>query len=100
MRRPLVAFGLSLVMPMFVLCQAPHRVAIRAGRLIDGKSDKPLEDLLIVIEGGEIASVVEGGSAPAGVDVMDLSRATVLHDFIDTHAHVLLQAHVTAEEYD
>src|ERR1700674_2894558 len=100
MRRPLVAFGLSLVMPMFALCQAPHRVAIRAGRLIDGKSDKPLENVLIVIEGDKIASVVAGGRAPAGVDVMDLSRATVLPGFIDTHTHVLLQGDITAEEYD
>src|SRR6202795_5376126 len=100
MLRSLVAFGLSLVMPVFALCQAPHRVAIRAGRLIDGKSDKPLENVLIVIEGDKIASVVAGGSAPAGVDVMDLSRATVLPGFIDTHTHVLLQGDITAEEYD
>src|SRR5437016_3026137 len=91
MRRLLIAFGLSLVMSMFALCQTPHRVAILAGKLIDGKSDKPLEKVLIVIEGDKIASVVAGGSAPAGVEVIDLSKATVLPGFIDTHTHVLLQ---------
>src|ERR1700676_4228618 len=100
MRRFLIAFGLSLVMPMLALCQTPHRVAIRAGKLIDGKSDKPLENVLIVIEGDKIASVVAGGSAPAGVEVIDLSKATVLPGFIDTHTHVLLQGDITAEEYD
>src|SRR2546425_7008143 len=100
MRRLLIAFGLSLVMSMLALGQTPHRVAILAGKLIDGKSDKPLEKVLIVIEGDKIASVVAGGSAPAGVEVIDLSKATVLPGFIDTHTHVLLQGDITAEEYD
>src|SRR5467141_3024985 len=98
--RLLIAFGLSLVMSMLALCQTPHRVAILAGKLIDGKSGKPLENVLIVIEGDKIASVVAGGSAPAGVEVIDLSKATVLPGFIDTHTHVLLQGDITAEEYD
>ena len=100
MRRLLIAFGLSLVMSMLAFCQTPHRVAILAGKLIDGKSDKLLENVLIVIEGDKIASVVAGGSAPAGVEVIDLSKATVLPGFIDTHTHVLLQGDITAEEYD
>src|SRR2546422_2588213 len=86
-------------MSMLAVCQTPHRVAIRAGKLIDGKSDKPLENVLIVIEGDKIASVVAGGSAPAGADLIDLSKATVLPGFMDVHTHVLLQGDITAEEY-
>src|SRR6266403_2154274 len=100
MRRLLIAFGLSLVMSMLALCQTPHRVAILAGKLIDGKSDKPLEKVLIVIAGDKIASVVAGGSPPAGMELIDLSKATALPGFIDTHTHVLLQGDITAEEYD
>ena len=100
MRRIFVAFGLSLVIPILAISQITHRVAIRAGKLIDGKSEKPLENALIVIEGDRIASVVAGGSAPASVDVINLSKATVLPGFIDTHTHVLLQGDITAEEYD
>ena len=100
MRRLLLASVLSFVIPVIALCQTSHRVAIRAGKLIDGKSEKVVENIMIVVEGDKIASVTAGGSAPAGVEVIDLSKATVLPGFIDTHTHVLLQGDITAEEYD
>jgi imidazolonepropionase-like amidohydrolase len=100
MRRYLALVLSSLVIPALVVAQAPHRVAIRAGKLIDGKSDKPLENALIVIAGDEIVSVSAGGNPPAGAEVIDLSKAAVLPGFIDTHTHVLLQGDITAEEYD
>jgi imidazolonepropionase-like amidohydrolase len=78
----------------------PKRVAIRAGHLIDGKSDKPLDNALILIEGDKIVSVSPGGVAPAGVEVIDLSKTTVLPGFIDLHTHVLLNGDITAEDYD
>src|SRR5208337_2646502 len=78
----------------------PKKIAIRAGRLIDGKSDTVITNALILIEGDKIVSVTPGGTAPAGVEVIDLSRATVLPGFVDAHTHVLLQGDVTAEDYD
>ena len=80
--------------------QAPKRIAIRAGRLIDGKSEKPLENPLILVEGDRIASVTVHGNAPAGVQVIDLGNATVLPGFIDAHTHLLLHGDTTPEEYD
>ncbi len=78
---------------------AAKRLAIRAGSLINGKSDTAIPNALIVIEDGKITSVTPGGSPPAGVDVIDLSKATVLPGLIDAHTHILLQGDVTMEDY-
>ena len=78
----------------------PKKIAIRAGRLIDGKSDTPIFNALILIESDKIASVTPGGTPPAGAELIDLSRATVLPGFADVHTHVLLQGDITAADYD
>lgn len=66
---------------------------LRAGTLIDGKSDKPRTNQVIVIRGNHIESVGDAGSAriPEGATVVDLSRETVLPGLIDSHTHIFLQ---------
>ena len=66
---------------------------IRAGTLIDGKSDKPRANQVIVIRGNRIESVSDASSAkiPAGAAEIDLSRQTVLPGLIDSHTHIFLQ---------
>jgi imidazolonepropionase-like amidohydrolase len=67
--------------------------ALRAGTLIDGKSDQPRHNQVIMIRGNRIESVGDATSTqiPAGVTTIDLSRATVLPGLTDSHTHIFLQ---------
>jgi imidazolonepropionase-like amidohydrolase len=77
----------------------PPVTVIRAGTLIDGKSDKPRRDQVIVIRGNRIESVSDAASAkvPAGAAVIDLSKETVLPGLIDSHTHIFLQGEDPAQ---
>ena len=62
-------------------------VAVRAGRMIDVRSGKVSTNVFIVIAKDRIVRVAD--SAPVGVNVIDLSKYTVVPGLIDSHAHVL-----------
>lgn len=72
---------------------------IRAGWVIDGKSNEAKRDQAIVIRGNRIVSVsgASNFTAPAGAKTIDLSSATVLPGMIDAHTHLFLQGEDPAE---
>jgi imidazolonepropionase-like amidohydrolase len=77
-------------------------IFIKAGRLIDTKNGKVLENQGIIVEGTKIKAVsaLKDLPIPSGAKVVDLSNATVLPGLADCHTHVLLQGDITAEDYD
>jgi len=62
---------------------------IYAGRLIDGESDRAVNDVTIRVDGGVISSVERGFSDANANDVtIDLRNQTVLPGLMDTHVHL------------
>jgi imidazolonepropionase-like amidohydrolase len=79
-------------------------VLIKAGRLLDVRSGRVLENQGILIENDRIKAVGPFDSRLAlphpSARILDLSKATVLPGLSDTHTHILLQGDITAEDYD
>ena len=95
----LAASGLLLAQDKGATPQLKSFTVIRAGTLIDGKSETPRHDQVIVIRGHLIDSVSDaaGAKIPQGAAVIDLSKETVLPGLIDSHTHIFLQGEDPAE---
>lgn len=101
------ACTLALALPLIVSLPAVGQSAprseavtvIRAGTLIDGRSQAARRDQVIVVRGNRIEAVGDAASTkiPEGATAIDLSRATVLPGLIDSHTHIFLQGEDPAE---
>src|SRR5258707_3220634 len=91
--------AVTVVVPVLSQTMPPAVIVIRAGVLIDGNSDQPRRDQVIVVRGNRIESVSDAASAkiPAGASTIDLSHATVLPGLIDSHTHIFLQGEDPAQ---
>jgi imidazolonepropionase-like amidohydrolase len=81
----------------------PATRLIKAGRLIDGRSNQAAPNVGILVEGERIKTVgpLAQVQAQAGnAEVIDLTSMTVLPGLIDTHTHLLLQGDITSQEYE
>jgi imidazolonepropionase-like amidohydrolase len=75
----------------FTSAQTPEKpgVAIRCGKLLDVKSGNLIQNAIILIQGERIKEVGTNVTIPAGTQIIDLSKATVLPGLIDCHTHLL-----------
>src|SRR5664279_4230563 len=78
---------------------APQVTVIRAGMLIDPRTNEPKHNQVIVVCGDKIGSVGDAASTqvPAGAKVIDLSNVTVLPGLIESHTHIFLQGEDPAQ---
>jgi len=95
---PLCLVVATLAAPLPARSQgvAPHRFAVHAAHLIDGRSAVARGASWVVVSGDTIESIAS--SAPAGLAVVDLGDATLLPGIIDCHTH--LTARVGLSPYD
>jgi imidazolonepropionase-like amidohydrolase len=70
------------------MAQPRPDTVIHAGRLIDGVAKAPRERVSILITTDRIIGIQDGFATPQGARIIDLSRATVLPGFIDSHTHI------------
>jgi len=65
-------------------------IAIKAGKLIDGMGNAPLENAVVLVDGEKITQVGPAGavSIPPDAQIIDASGKTVMPGLIDAHVHV------------
>jgi imidazolonepropionase-like amidohydrolase len=85
-RTAMVVLGALLGIAASTACAKDQ--VIHAGHLLDGVGKSPRNQVSILIHDDRITGVEAGYIAPAGVEVIDLSTATVLPGLIDAHVHI------------
>ena len=70
--------------------QAPKRIVVHAGKLLDVNTGNTLSDQAIVIEGDKIVSVgpISSAKLTGAEQRIELGNATVLPGMIDAHTHL------------
>src|SRR5215472_9638410 len=75
----------------------PQKTYIHAGHMLDVKTGRTADNVLITIEAGKIVSI-GSGSAPSDGNVINLPNATLLPGLIDAHTHLTMDPNFGYQE--
>jgi imidazolonepropionase-like amidohydrolase len=105
MRRTLSALSLIFA-ALLVLGAAPAPtgpvLALVGGRLIDGFGGRPIENSVVIVEGGRIKAVGRIGevAVPEGAQVISTEGMSVLPGLWDMHVHLMIVGHGDYDHWD
>ncbi len=79
-------------MPSAEQAQAPQRYLLRPQGVFDAESGAVREGLAVLVRGARIETIGPASTmtVPAGTEMIDLPRTTLMPGLVDAHSHVLL----------
>jgi imidazolonepropionase-like amidohydrolase len=103
---PVAIILLAAVLPTHPADTAPATpppiLALVGGRLIDGFGGRPIENSVIIVEGGRIKTVGRIGevAVPEGAQVISTEGMSVLPGLWDMHVHLMIVGHGDYDRWD
>ncbi|MBD0373829.1 MAG: amidohydrolase family protein [Pyrinomonadaceae bacterium] len=88
MRRLFMLLFVSLLLSSISVCA--QTTAIKAGRVVNPETGTTELNQVIIVENGMINALGANLAIPAGAQVIDLTRATVMPGLFDMHTHLCM----------
>ncbi len=100
--RSVTLLTLLIVLSLSPSLAAAEKKALVGGTLINGLGSTPIQDSVILIDGGTIEKVgtVDTLPVPAGYEVISTEAMSVLPGLWDMHVHLMINGHSDYDHWD